>query len=56
MGERWNRWIGALGRFMCYRLHWHRTGSPMGYDGASMHSMCIRCGYVGMIDSQGNLF
>lgn len=45
-------------RFAC-RVGWH---SPMSkyehieFDGVSAHCRCPWCGYIGMIDSQGNLF
>jgi hypothetical protein len=43
-------------RLRCY-LDWHSwTCIELYDDGASMYARCKRCGYKGMIDSQGNLF
>ena len=41
-------------RFLC-RIGWHKIVST-DFDGCSVHAKCSRCGKVGMIDSQGNLF
>lgn len=42
----------------CRVLGWHpqRFRSPVRFDGASMHMVCNRCGFEGLVDSQGNLF
>jgi hypothetical protein len=42
----------------CRVLGWHpkRTRIPLRYDGMSSHMRCGRCGFEGMVDSQGNLF
>jgi hypothetical protein len=45
-------------RVLCGWLGWHR---PEGryeswFDGLNVHAACRRCGYVGIVDSQGNLF
>lgn len=44
----------AIGRFLCW-MGFHRV-SYTGFDGASFHARCQRCGKTGLIDSQGNLF
>jgi len=49
-GPRWRR------RWLCDWLGWHSAGEIIGYDGCSMRVRCRRCGYLGLIDSQGNLF
>lgn len=43
-------------RILCGFLGWHRPEVGGWCDGASVHTRCRRCGYVGMLDSQGNLF
>lgn len=45
-------------RFSCWiGWHSHPVGFEMvGFDGCSVHAKCRWCGFVGMIDSQGNLF
>ena len=40
----------------CRAWGWHKVGAYEGFDGASVHAVCARCGFRGMIDSQGNLF
>lgn len=50
-----------LRRFALWRcrfLGWHpsRYRQHTGFDGASLHERCLRCGIEGMVDSQGNLF
>ena len=42
----------------CQALGWHpqRFRVSLGFDGASEHMRCTRCGFKGMVDSQGNLF
>jgi hypothetical protein len=54
MGPTLSRWA----RFWCHTMGWHphRTREPIGFDGASAHMRCGRCGFEGMVDSQGNLF
>lgn len=37
------------------RLGWHRPRMT-GFDGCSIHAVCERCGYTGMLDSYGQLF
>jgi hypothetical protein len=51
MRSRWSR-------VLCGRLGWHRPGPLFVADGPLMqaYARCRRCGYYGMIDSQGNLF
>ena len=53
-----NHWIkGKLGLWFCRELGWHPGPYKYtGFDGASAHAICPRCGYHGMEDSQGNLF
>lgn len=43
-----------LGRFLCW-WGFHNI-EIISWDGASFHARCKRCGRLGMIDSQGNLF
>lgn len=47
-----------LALWRCRALGWHPQGLrvPIGYDGCSAHERCGRCGFEGMVDSQGNLF
>ena len=42
----------------CQTLGWHpqRYREPLYSDGLSAHMRCTRCGFVGMVDSAGNLF
>lgn len=43
-------------RLAC-RVGWHRPDwESASTDGYNTHLRCARCGYVGMLDSQGNLF
>jgi hypothetical protein len=43
--------------WLCKRLGLHKIPfTPLIFDGASQHARCERCGFVGMEDSQGNLF
>lgn len=44
-----------LRNFMCI-IGWHGPVESKSFDGISIHSKCMWCGYEGMIDSQGNLF
>ncbi len=45
-----------LKKFLC-KIAWHSFSYELlDYDGASQHAKCKWCGYVGMVDSQGNLF
>lgn len=46
----------ALWRCDVLGWHPHRHRTALDFDGASVHARCNRCGFVGMIDSQGNLF
>lgn len=43
-------------RLLCVRLGWHRTGEIVSVHGPNVRARCPRCGYRGIIDSQGNLF
>ena len=45
---------GRLGLWFC-RIGWHKP-SHTGWNGSSFRAKCSRCGYEGLIDSQGNLF
>jgi len=50
--------IEKIKKFLC-GIGWHSifVGFDMtGFDGATVHAKCKWCGYIGMIDSQGNLF
>ena len=48
---------GNVGRWFCRVLGWHRRPFVVvGFDGASQRAACLRCGKVGLVDSQGNLF
>ena len=53
-----NRWIkGRPGLWLCRVMGWHPGPYiTTGHDGASEHAKCRRCGFEGMVDSQGNLF
>lgn len=53
-----NRWIkGRFGAWLCKTMGWHPGPyTTTGFDGASVHAKCPRCGFEGMVDSQGNLF
>ena len=46
--------MNRLQRFLCW-LGWHKK-EYIGFDGASIQARCKRCGYIGLVDSQGNLF
>jgi len=50
--------LARFGLWRCHLLGWHPTRyrTSLYSDGASEHMRCRRCGYVGMVDSQGNLF
>ena len=47
--------LRKIGLFFC-SMGWHGKTVFIRHDGASSHEKCTRCGYVGMRDSQGNLF
>lgn len=49
-----NKWE----HFWCVIMGWHpqKTREPISFDGLSMKMKCGRCGFVGLVDSQGNLF
>ncbi|KKN09558.1 hypothetical protein LCGC14_1045480 [marine sediment metagenome] len=36
-------------------MGWHKK-EVYGHDGASFKAKCKWCGYIGLVDSQGNLF
>lgn len=54
-GEQMNR----IKRILC-RIGWHSFGYDLveedGYRGICNKYRCRWCGYIGMMDSQGNLF
>jgi len=45
-------------RLLCDWLGWHSPEFAYSswFDGLNVHATCRRCGYTGLIDSQGNLF
>lgn len=46
----------ALKRLAC-RIGWHSWSYvTLSFDGCNTHAKCKWCGYVGLVDSQGNLF
>lgn len=50
--------INLYKKFACW-IGWHSPAKYWEYvkfDGCSEHCRCPWCGYVGMVDSQGNLF
>lgn len=47
--------LRRLGLWFC-RHGWHGRYDVIGWDGCSFRAKCRRCGYVGLVDSQGNLF
>lgn len=50
--------INLYKKFACW-IGWHSPSKYWEYvkfDGCSEHCRCPWCGYVGMVDSQGNLF
>jgi hypothetical protein len=53
-----NRTPSRFALWRCRFLGWHpqRYREPIRFDGASFHMRCTRCGFVGLVDSQGNLF
>jgi len=47
--------VHACGRLACW-IGWHRPDwYSAATDGFTTHLRCARCGYVGMLDAQGNL-
>ena len=47
---RWGLWF-------CRALGWHlRPFNISWVDRVNTRAVCLRCGYEGMLDSQGNLF
>lgn len=42
----------------CRVLGWHpqKYREPIEFNGASFKARCTRCGFVGLVDSQGNLY
>ena len=51
-------WLQRFALWRCRKLDWHpqRYRQATGFNGLSMHARCGRCGMVGLVDSQGNLF
>jgi len=47
--------MSTVTRFLC-RIGWHGRIVWTGFDGASIHAHCLRCGKRGMLDSNGDLF
>lgn len=50
--------LRVLKKLVC-RIGWHCPMSKyeyLGFDGVSLRCRCPWCGYIGMVDSQGNLF
>jgi hypothetical protein len=47
-----------IGLWLCEHLGWHpqRYIVPSGCDGCSIEAICMRCGYEGLLDSNGDLF
>jgi len=50
--------LGKFALWRCRVLGWHpsRTRVPIRFNGCSDRMRCGRCGFVGLVDSQGNLF
>lgn len=46
------KWLKQL---VC-KIGWHGPLDMGAFDGASFHAKCKWCGYVGMLDSNGDLF
>lgn len=44
------RWV------ICGIFGWHGKIQRSGFDGASWHARCGKCGFPGLIDSHGQLF
>lgn len=45
-----------IGNFLC-KIGWHSVNwNVTKHDGYNIHAKCKRCGYEGLVDSQGNLF
>jgi hypothetical protein len=47
--------MDVLRRLACW-IGWHQIGNVSHFDGVSFHAKCRHCGYVGMVDSNGELF
>jgi len=49
--------VEKIKKFFCW-AKWHSVGGYdiIGFDGCSVKARCRWCGYVGLVDSQGNLF
>lgn len=56
MGMHWRVRRSRISLWFCRVLGWHGMIVGTGFDGASFHARCTRCGEKGMIDSQGNFF
>ena len=42
-------------RFLCYTMDWHKPVG-VGFDGASIQTICLRCHQEGLADSSGAMF
>lgn len=50
--------IKPMQKIYC-KFGWHchmKDYQQISFDGCSQHCKCKWCGYIGMVDSQGNLF
>ena len=45
-----------LSMWACTKMGWHYVDAVTGFDGCSIHGVCVRCGKDVMQDSQGNWF
>lgn len=45
-----------IGLWFCRVMGWHSYTHFDFFDGCSSHATCKKCGYKGLVDSQGNLF
>ena len=57
MRERLKTRLRKIGLWNCRKLAWHpqRYREALAFTGIS-HARCGRCGFEGLVDSQGNLF
>jgi hypothetical protein len=46
-----------VGLWFCRVMRWHLRPYEVAWvDAVNTKAVCLRCGYVGLVDSQGNLF
>ena len=45
-----------IGLWFCRVIGWHSYPHFDSFDGCSATATCKKCGYKGLVDSQGNLF